>query len=111
MRVIVSSANDWQNEQIVKEAMCLIPPGATVLLPSTKGACAVVQSCAEEYKIEVEVWSDLDYDTHGMQTNAKMFQTDIDLCIIFLSRGAYVSNDCLRRARNLDIDAETFGSV
>lgn len=106
MRVIISSSGSWCDERAVVDAVCELPPATTVLLPTNKGACAIIRQKADELKLDIEDWSmdDESYEQHWSQVNADMFETDVDMCIAFLTSDAYMTKDCIRRARNMFLD-------
>jgi len=111
MRVIVTSSKSWKDEQLVLEALCEIPAGSTVLLPTRKGACQIVQDNSEGLKMEVEDWSseNEDYDSIGGPLNSEMLDSDIDMVIAFLTPDSHASRDCVKRARNMDLSVIVVG--
>lgn len=105
MRVIVTSSKSWRNEQAVIEALCELPASTTVLLPSNQGACQIVRDNSDSLKVDIEDWAtEEDYDSKGGLLNAEMFDSDVDMCIAFLTPDAHAARDCVKRARNLDLD-------
>jgi hypothetical protein len=111
MRVVVTSSKSWQDVQAVIDAVCQLPASSTVLLPSRRGACAIVQEYSQELKIETEDWSteEDDYDSRGSSTNAAVLASDVDMCIAFLSPDAHAARDCVRQARLKDLDVQVVG--
>ena len=113
MRAVVTSSRNWTDEQAVIDAICELPAGTTVLLPTATGACKVVMDNREELKFEVEDWSpeDGDYDRHGSTVNGIMLHSDVDVCFVFMTAGpgSHAARDCLRQARLMDLDVRVLG--
>ena len=107
MRVIVTSSKSWSSEQSVIDALCELPASTTVLLPSDHGACKIVRDNSDSLKVDIEEWaSGEDYDLKGGHLNAQMLESDVDMCIAFLTPDAHASRDCVKRARCLDLDVK-----
>ena len=109
MRVIVTSAKSWDDQQSVVDAISKVPGGSTILIPTKYGACATVIDFAESLQFEIEDWSDdrVDYDRFGSATNADMIKSeDVDMCIAFVTKDSHVVKDCIRQARAYDLDLE-----
>ena len=106
MRAIVTSSKDWPDESAVIDALCELPTGAVVLLPTNSGACKFVRDNIEDLKLEIEDWAEDDafYEKQGGSVNARMLQTEIDICFAFVGKDSYTAKDCVRRARNMDLE-------
>ena len=61
--------------------------------------------------MELEDWSvdEHDYDQSGGQVNADMLDTEVDMVIAFLTPDSHSSRDCVKRARQLDLETKTVG--
>lgn len=110
MRAIVTSSNSWSNEQAVIQAICELPAGTVVLLPTNSGACRTTREHQDELKLEIEDWSgdDDEYETRGGPVNSEMIQSDIDICFAFVGKNSYAAKDLVRRARFMDLDVRVF---
>ena len=112
MRAIVTSSNSWSDEQAVIQAICELPAGTVVLLPMQSGACGVIRKNADDLKLEVEDWTindpNYDYGRNGGSLNAKMIQSDIDICFAFIDKNAHMAKDLVRRARSMDLEVRVF---
>lgn len=110
MRAIVTSSNKWSDEQTVIEAICELPAGTVVLLPTNSGACRTVRDHQDELKLEIEDWTynDEDYEIRGGSLNSKMIQSDIDICFAFVNKNAHTAKDLVRRARSMDLEVRVF---
>lgn len=106
MRAVVTSSKNWTDEKAVIDALCELPAGTVVLLPMDSGACKFVRDSAEDLKLEIEDWADDDdfYERQGGSVNAEMLKSDIDICFCFVTKDSYTSKDCVRRARNMDLE-------
>lgn len=106
MRAIITSSNEWIDEQAVIDALCELPPSTTVLLPTNSGACKIVRDMIEDLKLEIEDWADDDddYEARGSSLNAKMLGEDVDICFAFVGKNSHTVKDLVRRARLMDLD-------
>ena len=106
MRAVVTSSKSWSDEKAVIDALCELPTGTVVLLPMDTGACKIVKDNIEDLKLEIEDWSEDDdfYERQGGSVNSDMLQTDIDICFAFVTKDSYTAKDCVRRARNMDLE-------
>lgn len=86
--------------------MCQLPAGTVVLLPTRLGACKIVRENVEDLKIEVEDWSDNDeeYELRGSTINGEMLETDIDICVAFVTKNSHSAKDLVRQARLRDLE-------
>lgn len=111
MRAVVTSSKSWTDENSVLESVCELPAGSTILLPSRTGACKIVLDNEESLKMEIEDWSseEDDYDTRGGTINSQMLETDVDMVIAFLTPDSHSSRDCIKRARQLDLELKVTG--
>jgi hypothetical protein len=110
MRAIVTSSNKWSDEQTVIEAICELPAGTVVLLPTNSGACKTVRDHQDELKLEIEDWAydDEDYESRGGSLNSEMIQSDIDICFAFVNKNSHTVKDLVRRARSMDLEVRVF---
>ena len=106
MRAVVTSSKLWSDEQAVIDALCELPAGTVVLLPMDSGACKIVRDNIDDLKLEIEDWSQDDdvYERQGGSVNAEMLRSDIDICFCFVTKDSYTAKDCVRRARNMDLE-------
>ena len=106
MRAVVTSSKNWSDEKAVIDAVCELPAGTVVLLPMDSGACKVIRDHVDELKLEIEDWAEDDdiYERQGGTVNSEMLQTDIDICFAFVTKDSYTAKDCVRRARNMDLE-------
>ena len=106
MRAVVTSSKSWSDEKAVIDALCELPAGTVVLLPLDSGACKAVRDNFEDLKLEIEDWADDDdfYERQGGSVNSEMLKTDIDICFCFVTKDSYTAKDCVRRARNMDLE-------
>jgi hypothetical protein len=106
MRAVITSSKSWSDEKAVVDALYELPTGAVVLLPMSSGACKFVRDNIDNLKFEIEDWSEDDefYERQGGAVNSEMLQTDIDICFAFISKDSYTAKDCVRRARNMDLE-------
>jgi hypothetical protein len=111
MRAIVTSSKSWVDEDSVIEAVCELPAGSTILLPSRMGACKVIWDNEESLKMDLEDWSldDSSYDQHGGSINTSMLDSEVDMVIAFLTPDSHSSRDCIKRARQLDLEVKVLG--
>ena len=108
MRAIISSSKSWSDEQAVIDAVCELPAGTVVLLPSRSGACKVVWDNLDALKLEAEDWAededDFEYEHRGSIVNTKMLQTDVDICFAFVTKNSHSAKDLVRQARTAYLD-------
>lgn len=106
MRVIISSAKDWSDQESVIEALSELPASTTVLIPTRTGACGILLENSDLLKFEIEDWSaeNDDYETRGSFINSEMMKTDVDMCIAFLTNDSHSTKDAIRQARLKDLD-------
>lgn len=110
MRAIVTSSNSWSDAQIVVDALCELPAGTVILLPTKSGACKTVIENVEDLKLEIEDWStnDEQYEKCGSGINADMIESDVDICFAFINKTSHTAKDLVRRARSMDLDVRVF---
>ena len=106
MRAVVNSSKSWSDEKTVVDALCELPAGTVVLLPMSSGACKFIRDNIDDLKLEIEDWAGDDefYERQGGIVNSEMLQTDIDICFAFVNKDSYTAKDCVRRARNMDLE-------
>lgn len=111
MRTIVTSSKSWVDEDAVLKAICELPAGCTILLPSKAGACKIVKDNEDSLKMDLEDWSpdDDSYDQQGGGVNGMMLDSDVDMVIAFLTPDSHSSRDCIKRARQLDLEVKVIG--
>jgi hypothetical protein len=106
MRVIVSTSKDFTNQEKVIDALSELPVSTVVLLPTRLGACKIIHENVDLLKLEIEDWSSDadDYETRGNAINLQMLNSEVDMCIVFDSKNCNSTKDCIRQARNSDLD-------
>lgn len=106
MRVIVSSSKDFSNQEKVINALSELPVSTVILLPTRNGACKIIYDNIDLLKLEIEDWSsDPDvYEHKGNAINVEMMKTDVDMCIVFDVKNCNATKDCIRQARQNDLD-------